>query len=295
MDLRIALSGVGVINVTPYTPRDRFNESEYCRHLNWLIEQGVSFVLPLAATGQALQSSEEEYRKVLAVTVEAVAGRVAVTAYAGRASTEETIRYAGLAREIGCDAVYIMQPYFTRPNADGLFRHYMAVAEAVDIPIILYNNPVRSGIDLPLDVVERLVNAAPVFVAFKQGDLSALVDTVSRLGERIIIMPRAEKELLMGLALGTAGAVTFSGNIIPGPLVELVRAWRQGDYAGARRLYERVLPLINIVHIEPIPAAIKYALGRMGWEMGGLRPPVYPLSAAGRLAVDRVLTQLELA
>ncbi|MCZ7568878.1 MAG: dihydrodipicolinate synthase family protein [Ardenticatenaceae bacterium] len=294
MDLRIALSGVGVINVTPYTPHDRFNESEYCRHLNWLIEQGVSFVLPLAATGQALQSSEKEYRKVLAVTVEAAAGRVAVTAYAGRASTEETLRYVRLAREIGCDAVYIMQPYFSRPDPEGIYLHYRAVAEAVDLPIVFYNNPDRAGVNLPIDIMERLVAESDRFVGLKQSDLNQLADSFLRLGSRIRVMAKSEKEILMGLALGAPGALTFAGNIVPGRLVQILDAWNRGDHDAARRLFYRILPLINIIHIEPVPAAVKHMLNRLGWDFGQPRLPSHPLSADHAQAVDHVLRELEL-
>ncbi|MCZ7573265.1 MAG: dihydrodipicolinate synthase family protein [Ardenticatenaceae bacterium] len=288
------LGGIGVVNATPLTASGEINLREYRRHVHWLADEGVRFLQPAAATGQMLQTTEGEYRRLLEATVDEVGDRVFVTAYSGRASTDETIRLTRLAKEIGAHAAFIIQPYFSRPDPEGIYLHYRAVAEAVDLPIVFYNNPDRAGVNLPIDIMERLVAESDRFVGLKQSDLNQLADSFLRLGSRIRVMAKSEKEILMGLALGAPGALTFAGNIVPGRLVQILDAWNRGDHDVARRLFYRILPLINIIHIEPVPAAVKHMLNRLGWDFGQPRLPSHPLSADHAPAVDRVLRELEL-
>lgn len=162
MNARFEIRGIGVVNATPLTAADRLHEAEFRRHVRWMLDAGVRFLQPAAATGQGLQLDEAEWRRVLELSVEEAKGRALVTAYTGRASTAETIRLTRLARDLGADCAYLIQPFFTRPNADGLYHHYKMVAEAVpDFPLIFYNNPDRAGVPIPLEVMDRLVTEHP--------------------------------------------------------------------------------------------------------------------------------------
>lgn len=290
MGTRIRIDGIGVVNATPLTPDDRLNEAEYRRHVRWMLDAGIRFLQPVAATGQALQTSEAEWQRVMEITVEEAKGRALVTAYTGRASTAETIRLTRLAAEIGCDAAYVIQPYFARPDAQGLYLHYRAVAQAVpDFPLVIYNNPDRAGVSIPIEVMERLVAECENIVGLKQSDLNQFADSVHRLGERITVWPKAEKEVLFGLALGAPGILTFAGNVVPRELVEILAAFGRGDLEKAREIYLRLLPLFNVIHIEPVPAAIKYMLNRMGWEFGACRLPIHDVSAESARTIEGVL------
>lgn len=292
---RIDLSGIGVVNATPLTADDRLNETEYRRHLRWMVDEGVRFIQPVAATGQALQTTEEEYRRILELTVEEVGGRAVVTAYTGRAGTADTVRLTRLAQAVGADCAYIIQPFFTRPDPEGLYLHYRAVAEAVpDFPIVFYNNPDRAGVNLPVDVMERLVAEYPNFIGLKQSDLTAFADSWARLGSRITVWPKAEKEILFGLTLGAPGVLTFAANLVPGPLAEIIRRFQAGDLQKAREIYLALLDLINVIHVEPVPAVIKYALNRMGWDFGQPRLPVHSLGEGHRARVDEIGRRLGL-
>lgn len=291
----LKIKGIGVVNATPYTADNKLNEGEYRRHIRWMAEKGIAFIQPVAATGQAMQTSEEEYKRILEITVEELKKKVIITAYSGRPSTAETIRLTKLAQDIGCDAAYIIQPFFSRPDSEGIYLHYRAIAEAVpEFPLVYYNNPSRAGVSIPLDVMRRLVTEFDNFVGLKQSDIAAVADSYGMLRDKIMVWPKAEIEILYALSMGSPGVITFAGNIVPGELVEIVNAWNQGDIDRARDIYFRLLPLFNIIHIEAIPAPIKYMLNRMGWNFGDCRLPIHQVSSESAEKIDRVLKDLGL-
>lgn len=289
---RFTLHGAGVVNATPTRADGSIDQAEYRRHIRWLADCGVAFIQPAAATGQALTFTDKEYRQVLEWSVDEVGDRMAVTAYSGRDSTAETIRLTKLAKDIGCAYAYIIQPYFSRPDAEGLFRHYAAVAEAVDLPIVIYNNPDRAGVPIPVPVMVRLSERYENIVGLKQSDLNAFADSFRALSPRVHVMPKSEKEVLFGLALGSRAVLGFSGNVIPREIVEIHRRWESGDLAGARELYLRVLPVMNAVHIEPVPGAVKWMLNAMGWSFGVPRLPGHELSDPHAQQVAELLVDL---
>jgi 4-hydroxy-tetrahydrodipicolinate synthase len=290
--IRWELKGVGCVNATPTHADGTVNEAEYRRHIRWLADSGVSFLQPAAATGQALTLSETEIAHILEWSVDEIGDRVAITAYSGRDSTDETIRLTRLAKSIGCSSAFIIQPYFSRPDPEGLFRHYAAVADAVDLPIVIYNNPDRAGVPIPVAVMERLVQRCENIVGLKQSDLGAFADSYAALSHRIHVFPKSEKEMLFGFALGSRAILTFGANVIPAELVDVHRRWEAGDIEGARRVHQRFVPLMNAIHIEPVPGAVKWMLNQMGWDFGTPRLPGHELSAAHQDEVGRILARL---
>ena len=286
---RFELRGVGCVNATPTRADGSVHEAEYRRHIRWLADSGVTFIQPAAATGQALTLTETEVAQILEWSVDEVGDRVAVTAYSGRDGTEDTIRMTKLAKTLGCACAFIIQPYFSRPDPEGLFRHYAAVAEAVDLPIVIYNNPDRAGVPVPISVMERLADRYDNFVGLKQSDLNAFADSFRALSPRIHVMPKSEKEMLFGFALGSRAILTFGANVIPAEIVEIHRRWEQDDLAGAREVYLRFLPIMNAIHIEPVPGAVKWMLNAMGWSFGTPRLPGHELSDAHAREVREIL------
>ena len=286
------LHGVGVVNATPLTPSGEVDEQEYRRHLRFLADSGIGYLQPAAATGQALATSESELSRILEWSLDEVGDQMAITAYTGRDSTEETIRLTRLAADIGVHCAFLIQPYFSRPDAEGLYRHYAAVAESVDIPLVFYNNPDRAGVPIPIPVMERLANDYENFVGLKQADLLAFADSYQVLSNRIQVMPKSEKEMMFGFSLGSTAVLTFAGNIVPAELVEIHRNFAEGNLEAARKLYLDVLPLFNAIHVEPVPGAVKHMLNRMGWDFGVPRLPGHELSAGSARAVDDVLAAL---
>lgn len=287
----IELRGIGVVNATPLTPSGDLDEEEYRRHIRWLIAHGVGFLQPHAATGQGALSSEDEYRSLLEITVAEARGKALVTAYSGRASTSETIKATQTAKDAGADAVFVIQPWYSRPEMRGLYMHFKTVADAVDIPIVIYNNPNRTGLSIPVDLIRRLTDACPNIVGLKQTDLAAVIDSYGTLRHRISVSPYGDAEILWGLAQGATWSVSYAANVIPAQMVQIFEAWRTGDQERARTLFYAYLPLIRATHYEPLPAAIKYMLNRMGWTFGAPRLPVAEVSAETARKIDSVLAQ----
>lgn len=288
---RPVIRGIGVVVATPTDNDGNVVESEYRRHLQWLIESGVGYVQPSAATGQVMQTSDDEYARLLEIAVEECAGTgTLVTAYPGRPDTAHTIRLTKRAQEIGADAYFLVQPLFTRPDAAGLYEHYRRTIEATPgFAAVLYNNPDRTSVDLPLDVIERLTDEYEDVVGLKQADPALLVESYRRLGQRIPVWSRGEFDLLTVLAMGGPGSISFSGNIIAPELVKIYETWSAGDVAGARELFYRCLPVIQACHWAPIPGAIKYMMSRRGWNVGEPRLPVMPAGDAVKPRLDAAL------
>ena len=286
------MRGVGCVNATPTRADGSVNEAEYRRHIRWLADSGVSFLQPAAATGQALTLTEAEVTRILEWSVDEIGDRVAITAYSGRDGTAETIRLTKLAKTIGCASAFIIQPYFSRPDPEGLFRHYAAIAEACDLPIVIYNNPDRAGVPIPVGVMERLVERYDNIVGLKQSDLNAFADSFRALSPKIHVMPKSEKEMLFGFALGSRAILTFGANVIPAEIVEIQKRWERGDLAGAQELYLRFQPIMNAIHIEPVPGAVKFMLNNMGWDFGVPRLPGHELSEAHQREVGDILMRL---
>lgn len=286
------LHGVGCVNATPLTADGEIDEAEYRRHIRFLADSGITFLQPAAATGQALETSETELRQLIEWTVDEVGDRVQVTAYTGRDSTAETIRLTRMAADAGAHAAYLIQPYFSRPDAEGLFRHYAAVAEAVELPLVFYNNPDRAGVQLPDHVMSRLAQRYPHFVGLKQADLLLFADSYRTLSQHLHVMPKSEKEMLFGFAMGSDAVLTFAANIVPAELVAVHRSFEAGDIGAARAGFLKVLGLMNAIHLEPVPGAVKHMLNRMGWSFGEPRLPSHPLSEENSQRVERVLTDL---
>lgn len=288
---RPVIRGMGTVVATPLDDDGVVDEAEYRRHLRYLIESGMSYVQPSAATGQVMQTGDDEYERLLRIAVEECQGTsTLVTAYPGRPDTEHTIRLTQLAQQAGADAYFLVQPLFARPDAAGLHEHYRRVIEAAPgLPVVLYNNPDRTSVQLPLDVIERLIDDHEEVIGLKQADPAQLVQSFHVVGERVPVWSRGEFDLLLVLAMGGSGSISFSGNIIASELVQIYEKWVGGDIDGARRLFYRCLPVIQACHAAPIPAAIKHMMSRRGWKVGDPRLPILPASEAVRAQLDRAL------
>ncbi|BDG59185.1 dihydrodipicolinate synthase family protein [Caldinitratiruptor microaerophilus] len=290
---RMVIRGIGVVVATPLRPDGSINEQEYRRLLRWLIQSGVGYVQPSAATGQVMQTTDEEYMRLLEIAVEECKGTgTLVTAYPGRADTAHTIRLTQYAQKVGADAYFLVQPLFSRPDAEGLYAHYKAVIQsAPGFPVVLYNNPDRTCVQLPLEVIERLTDEFEEVVGLKQADPNQLIESCRRLMHKIPVWSRGEFDLLTVLALGAPGSISFSGNIIAPQLVQIVRLWEDGKISEARQLFYKMLPVIQACHWGPIPSTIKYMMRRTGWDVGLPRLPILDVSEAMARKLDAALAE----
>ncbi len=287
--------GIGAVVATPLTSSAALDEDEYRRFCRWLVDNGVAFLQPSAATGQAYMTSEADYRRILELSMAEVGDRAFMTAYSGRPSTAETIRLTKIAEDVGCHTAFIIQPPFCLPDQEGMFLHFKAVADAVQMPLVFYNNPSRAGVVLNVDTMLRVLDVTDRYVALKQAHDPDLLEAALKLTSRIVVMPQAELELMWGLALGMPGALTFSANIIPKQMAEIITAWQAGDIARSRAIFMHYLPLMMAVLMEPVPGCVKYILNRMGWKMGEPHLPGHPPTAATARHLDALIEKYELA
>ena len=288
------VGGIGAVNPTPQNADGSVNEEEYRRHISWLTDNGIRFIQPAAATGQSMQTTREEYRRLLEISVEEIGDRAFVTAYAGRPDPRDTIEMVQIAEDAGAHSAFLIQPFFSTPDQEGLYLYYKAVAEGTKLPLVFYNNPARAGINLGVDAMDRVTDEVPNYVGLKQSNIDEFPEAIRRLSGKIKVMPKSEHHILFGFAFGSPGVLTFAANIVPDRLVAIQTAWENGDHVKAKDIYLECLPLFDIIHIEPVPNAVFYMLNRMGWNFGTPRIPGHELSEEHKQRVDEVLRSLNL-
>jgi len=291
--MALNMSGLAVVNATPMRADGSVNEDVYVEHVKWLVESGVSYVVPAAATGEIMTLTEAERQRLVALAVQTLSGKGRVVAYAGRGSTRETVAAMRQAHEDGAHAAYIVQPWFCKPDQNGLYAHFKAAAEASDgLPLIIYNNPDRTSCSITHDTMARILDTLPAYQGIKDADHSSLLETFGRFIERIPVWPRSEREMLWALASGGNGVLSFSGNYLPRELSGIISTWKSGEVEAARKEYLRVYPLMRAVFSQPIPATVKFALNAIGFDFGDPRLPILPIVDSERQAVTTLTADL---
>jgi 4-hydroxy-tetrahydrodipicolinate synthase len=258
------------------------------------IEAGTDWLVPCGTTGEAPTLAQAEREKLLETVIARSAGRCPVMAGTGSNSTAATVRQTQRAAAAGTDAALVVTPYYNRPTQEGLFRHFAAVAEAVDLPLVLYNVPLRTGVNLSNDVVVRLREAFPHVVAIK--DASGTVDGVTDLVTRCDIGVLCGDDALTWpmMALGAVGVVSVIANLNPGLMKALVLAAFEGNVSDVRPLHRKVCDLaVGIGRFGPNPVPIKTAMAIAGLIDEEFRLPLCSVDAEARLAIERVLRRHE--
>lgn len=293
---QLPLSGTFTALVTPFTPD---GEAVDFDALDALVEAqiagGVSGLVPCGTTGESPTLTEAEASAVIQRVVEKARGRVPVLAGAGSFSTKKTIATARAALDAGADGVMVVMPYYNRPSQDGLREHVLAVAKAVSGPIVLYNIPGRTGVDLSAETTERICAAAPNVVGIKDatGNVVRCQELVRRLGDRLTILCGDDALTLAMMALGARGVISVTSNVLPREVSEVTRRFLEGDLAGARAAHLSLLELHGLMFVEPNPAPAKVALAAMGRMSPAVRLPLSPASEATRQRISEALRRLE--
>jgi len=228
--------------------------------------------------------------------VKTAKGRVPVIAGTGKNDTKATIELTREAKSLGIDAALVVTPYYNKPTQDGLFRHYAAIADAVEIPLVLYNVPGRTGVSITPETVARLyAERRERIVAIKEasGDLVAAAELL-RLCPGLTVISGEDALTLPMIALGAKGVISVTSNVVPADFARLCAAALSGDLATARSLHLRLLPLMRALFVESSPGPVKYALSRLGRSTPEMRLPMAPIAAASATRVDAVLKELSL-
>jgi 4-hydroxy-tetrahydrodipicolinate synthase len=270
--------------VTPMHADGSIDEAAYSRLIDWQIEQGTQGIVPVGTTGESPTLSHDEHKRVVELAIAAARGRVPVIAGAGSNSTAEAIGLAAHAKRAGADAVLVVTPYYNKPTQEGLFRHYMAIADAVDIPLFIYNIPGRSVIDMSVETMARLAaHKNIVGVKDATANLARPLHTLRACGPEFIQLSGEDHTALAYLAAGGRGCISVTANVAPKLCAQLHAAWARGDLKDAMAIQMRLLPLHDAMFCESNPGPVKYAASLLGFGANTVRLPlaeVTPDSAA---------------
>lgn len=258
--------------------------------VDWQIKQGTHGVVPVGTTGKSPTLSHEEHRLVVSLTVEVAKGRVPVIAGTGSNSTEEAIALTRHAKEAGADAALVVTPYYNKPSQEGLYQHYKAIHDAVDLPIIIYNIPGRSVIDMSVATMARLAKL-PNIVGVKDAtaDLARPLRTRVEIGPDFCQLSGEDATVTGFLAQGGVGCISVTANVAPALCSQLHEAWQRGDLVEMARIRDILLPLHQAMFVETSPAPVKYAASLLGKSTPDVRLPLVPCSAEGRTVVEAAM------
>ena len=270
--------GAIVAIVTPFK-NGRVDEEKLRELIEFQIENGTDGIVPCGTTGESPTLSHEEHDRVIEITVDAVKKRVPVIAGTGSNSTAEALRLTEHAREVGADGALMVCPYYNRPTQEGLYQHYKTVAEKVKIPIIVYNIPGRTGVNLLPETMARLAKV-PGIVGTKEasGSLKQMHEVIQLCGPDFAVLSGDDFFTYPLLCLGGHGIISVVSNIVPGDMAALVDAFAAGDLQKAKNLHYRMAPLVDSLFIETNPTPVKAALAMMGKIEYEVRLPLVKMS-----------------
>ncbi|NOS77449.1 MAG: 4-hydroxy-tetrahydrodipicolinate synthase [Nitrospira sp.] len=284
-------TGSHVAIVTPFR-KGKVDERALGDLIEWQIAKGTNGIVPCGTTGESATLSHEEHNRVIELTVEVVRRRVPVTAGTGSNSTDEAISLTKHAKEAGADAALLITPYYNKPTQEGLYRHYKAIAEAVDLPLVLYNIPGRTGVNmLPATIARLAVIENIVGVKEGSGVIQQASDIVHTCGDRLAVLAGDDAMTLPMMAVGGQGVITVTANIAPTEMANMVKAFAAGNVEEARRIHFQLSPLFAALFYETNPIPVKEALGMMGKIDPELRLPLCPMGKDNRDKLMQVMKE----
>jgi len=278
------VKGIVPALITPFTPSEELDEDALARLLDHVIAGGVHGVFAIGSTGEFWAMNFAEKEKVYRLAVEMTAGRADVYLGTCANSTSETTELSLAAQEAGADFISILTPNFIKPNDDEMFAHYAAVAEQVRVPIVLYNNPPRTGNDLSVAVAKRLADSYEHVVGIKDssGDLAQTTAYMQACGRDFGVLAGRDTLIFATLAHGGAGAIAASANIVPGLVTAIYEKFIAGDVQGALRAQNRLAPLRHAFSLGSFPVVLKEGVELLGLSAGPCRRPIGPMTEANR-------------
>ena len=291
--MKTNFAGSYVAIVTPFNPDGSVNFEKLKELAAWHVEQGTDGIVVLGTTGESSTMSHEEDDEVAACVIETVNGRIPVICGAGSNSTQTQLEKSRKYHDLGADGLLLISPYYNKANDEGMYRHFAAVADTVDTPIILYNVPGRTGCSISPSVVARLAKH-PNVAGIKEasGNISYTAKIAKLVSDDFCLFSGNDDMILPILSLGGCGVISVWANICPRQCHDLVASWMAGDIAKARQIQLEHLELINALFCEVNPIPIKEAMNQLGMGVGGYRLPLCEISENGRETVRRALEVL---
>jgi len=291
MDLSRAYTAL----VTPFDSNLRLDEVGLRRNIRFQIEQGVDGVVPVGTTGESPTLTPEEHERVIEIAVEESKGKAKVIAGTGSNNTEEAIHYTRFAKKAGADAALIISPYYNKPTQEGLYQHFKKIAEAVDLPIILYNVPSRTGRNIDAETTIRLSKIKNI-VGIKEAccDLEQIMQIINNTPEDFIVLSGEDSWTYAMMALGARGVISVASNLAPASVSDMVHEYLSGNLEASRTLHYKYLDLFKVIFIETNPGPVKAAMNMMGMPAGEPRLPLVSPTAESKKQIKAVLSKLGL-
>src|SRR6186713_1141838 len=289
--MRTRFTGVGTALITPFTKDGSLDESAIKRLARRQIDGGVHFLSPCGTTGEAPTLTHREKLRVVELVLGEAKGKAPVLAGAGGYDTREVIELARDMERVGADGLLSVTPYYNKPTQEGLFQHYKAIAEATSLPIVLYNVPGRTGVNLEVATVARLA-ALPNIVGIKEasGNVVQMSEIIAAVPDDFVLVSGDDSLAVAAMAVGARGLISVASNAVPAEIVQIIEFADRQDYLAARRLHHWLLPFLQVNFVESNPIPIKAAMAAMGLMDDTYRLPLVPASAAAR---DRIMTVLQ--
>lgn len=293
--MRQAFTGCGTALVTPFTRSGALDEAGVRRLARRQIDAGIHFLVPCGTTGETPTLTPEERLRVVEIVVKEANGKVPVLAGAGGYNTHEVIETAQQMARAGADGILSVAPYYNKPTPEGLYQHYKAIADAVPLPVIVYNVPGRTGVNVDVATIARL-SAVPNIVGVKEasGNMTQMCEICRAVPADFLVLSGDDALTLPVMSVGGRGIVSVASNEVPAEMSRMVELAEAGDFGAARRLHHELLPLMQINFIESSPIPVKAAMAMMGLVEEIYRLPMVPPRPASRERIAQVLRDLGL-
>jgi 4-hydroxy-tetrahydrodipicolinate synthase len=287
--------GSMVALITPMRPDGAFDEESYARFIDWQITEGTEAIVPVGTTGESPTLTHAEHMRAVEIAVTAANHRVPVIAGAGSNSTAEAITLARHAASVGADAVMVVTPYYNKPSQQGLYLHYTAIADATDLPLIIYNIPSRSVIDMSVETMARLAQHKRIVgVKDATANLARPLHTRRACGAGFIQLSGEDHTVLPFLAAGGDGCISVTANIAPRLCAAMHAAWHEDRIEDAIALQDSLLPLHDAMFAEASPGPVKYAASLLGFTAEFCRLPHAPITDQARTKTRAAMQDLGL-
>ncbi|MBD5641266.1 MAG: 4-hydroxy-tetrahydrodipicolinate synthase [Desulfovibrio sp.] len=289
-------SGAMTALVTPFR-NNAIDEEAYRSFIEWQIESGIHGLVPCGTTGESATLTHAEHERVIEICIDQAAGRVPVLAGAGSNNTSEAIALTKFAKKAGADGALLITPYYNKPTQEGLYEHFKAVATAVNLPLVPYNVPGRTGCNLQPSVIARLAREFPdqiVGLKAATGDMKQGSETLEQCPARFCVLSGDDLTAFPLIALGARGVISVTANIVPDRVVAMCNAAIAGKMEAGRDLHHRLFPLSAAMFMASNPIPVKTALGMMGRMSAEMRLPLCPMSAEQEGALRQVLVEQQI-
>lgn len=289
-------AGTGTALITPFTKDGSVDEESLRRLVNFQEDNGVNTLVPCGSTGESAMLSHEEHLKVISIVIDE-AKKAKILAGAGSNCTAEAVMLSKKAEDLGADGLLSISPYYVKPTQEGIFQHYKAISDAVDIPVVVYNIPSRTGSNISVDTMLRMADQLDNIVGVKEasGNMSQIQNIIARRPKGFEVISGDDSITLALMSMGADGVISVTSNCCPGLVAEMVRNAQTDNFEIAKSIHNKLLPMFGALFCESNPIPIKYVMGIMGYGNGCPRLPLTPLSESGRAVLDPILKELGIA